>query len=84
MSTTSTFHSDTHTKIKSLVDSLMDDLGLDFHADSSPGFRLVLEVAPDGQSIAVTCTPSDKGMSNPFNTTGDRENPQVIRGDNLP
>jgi hypothetical protein len=78
-----TYHPDLHANIETIVDSLLSDLGLDINVAHSPGFRLTLEVMPDGQSLSVTLTPSDKGQRNAFNDEGERGNPIILRGDDL-
>lgn len=41
--------------------------GFDFQG--SKGFKIELEVTPDGQTLLVTCSPKDQGQNNAFGPT---------------
>jgi len=64
------FNTGTHAKIQGVVNALSAALGLDFNFKLSKGFRIMLSVNPDGQSIAVESVAADQGPNNATSDTG--------------
>lgn len=64
------FNAGTHTKIQGVVNALSAALGLDFNFKLSKGFRIILSVNPDGQSVAITSGSADQGPNNATSNAG--------------
>ena len=61
------FNPGTNAKVQTLFNAIRTALNnVDFDFSFSPGFRLVLEVDPDGRTVTVTSKPGYQGQNNAF------------------
>jgi len=84
------YNAGTNTKITAMITGITAAIGnsLELDFSFSPGYKIVLDVGPDGNSLAVTASSHDQGPNNPFGAVVDGHNIRAtafkVRGDQMP